>query len=191
VVFAWAASVLGTYPLVERLMLFLLPAAILITSYGVATLWEYTRGYAQWILAAAIILLLSQSILLPWVRGFPQYRDEIKPALKYIEDHYMPEDQVYVYRMARFAFMFYASDRLKSNSIIGRGSGGNPVTYKQDMKHICGHSRVWLLFSADIYAVRPIIAGYLDQIGERRDRILSQGSAAYLYDLSKVDCSEY
>jgi hypothetical protein len=189
-VFAWAASVLGRYLLVGRFMLFLMPSAILTISFGVATLLQHTRRYSQWVAGVVAVFLFFQSTNL-LAGNFPQYREEIKPVLSYIEEHFLPGDQVYVYWAAKPAFLFYASDRFDSNYLLGLKSFRNPSAYVEDMGRVCGLSRVWVLFSSVYGQERTLFLEYLDKVGVRRDQIEEKGSFAYLYDLSGVECSAY
>ncbi|MFX0201025.1 MAG: hypothetical protein ACFFCW_33310 [Candidatus Hodarchaeota archaeon] len=190
-VFAWAASILGKYPLVGRFMLFFLPSVILTIAYGIATLWQHTGHHSRWVVGTAIVFLLFQPVL-SLIKDFPRYREEIKPVVNYIDDHYLLGDQVYVYWAAEPAFLFYAKDRFNGSYIIGVKSFRDPFAYMQDMKYICGLGRVWVLFSAVYGQQRTHFLQYLDRSGGvRRDQIEGQGSFAYLYDLSGVECPAY
>ncbi len=189
-VFAWAASVLGKYPLVGRFMLFLVPSAILTISFGVFMLLQYTRRSSQWIAGVVAVFVFFQSTNL-LAGSFPQYREEIKPVLSYIEEHFLQGDQVYVYWAAKPAFLFYANDRFDSNYLFGLKSFRDPSAYIEDMRRVCGLSRVWVLFSSVYGQERMFFLGYLDKVGVKRDQIEEKGSSAYLYDLSGVECSAY
>jgi hypothetical protein len=190
-ILAWAASTLGKYPLVGRFMLFFLPSVILTIAYGIATLWQHTGDYSRRVVGAAIVFLFFQPVL-PLIQDFPRYREEIKPVVDYIDDHYLPGDQVYVYWAAEPAFLFYAKDRFDDNYIIGVKSFRDPDAYIQDMKHICRLGRVWMLFSSVYLQQRTHFLQHLDRSGGvRRDQIEGQGSFAYLYDLSGVECPAY
>jgi 4-amino-4-deoxy-L-arabinose transferase-like glycosyltransferase len=188
--FAWAASALGKYPLAGRFLLFLVPSAILTIAYGVATLLQRTRNLSQWIAGVIVVFLLFQSANLLTGR-LPRYREEIKPVLGYIEDHYLPGDQVYVYWAAKPAFLFYAGNRFDNNYLFGLKSFRDPSAYIADMNRVCGLNRVWVLFSSVYGQERTFFLRYLDGVGIRRDQIEEKGSFAYLYDLSGVDCSAY
>ncbi|MFL5575931.1 MAG: hypothetical protein ACJ79S_08195 [Gemmatimonadaceae bacterium] len=189
------AAGLRQYPFADRLVLFLLPAALLLVAEGVE--WVRTRWpmrlRAVGALSVALLALPPAAALL---RNPPVYRpEEVRPALAYIRAHRRPGEPVYVYYGAWQAVGYYgARYGLEDSAVIGGGCHrGDPRAYLRELDRLRGAPRVWLLF---VHALAPLgeresMLRYLDRIGARRAAVElaprpseSPTVAAYLYDLS-------
>jgi hypothetical protein len=196
--FALLASALRTYPFGGRLMLFLVPSAMLLMGEGAGQIRAATRrdtpvaGYALiglLFVDPAVYLLhhFTRPNVLVSTPGI-QRQEEIRPVLAYVRSHQGPTDLVYVFRDARPAYAFYRErDHFDdSNVLLGTAAGENSREYTADLDHLRGR-RVWVVFSHinGVEADAPKYACfYLDTMGKRLDAFSSAGAVAYLYDLT-------
>ncbi len=190
-----AASALRLYPFDGRFLLFSLPAILILESEGVERIREILMrlNRAAAILAAtacAVVLLIQPlSTTYRWLRT-PPVRDDIKPALAYIQAHDLETDLVYLYYPAIPQFEYYAPfyglDRMQS--VKGISSRSRPVAYLSDVDSLIGNPRVWFIFAHDYRHGRMdeqlYIVQHLDRIGTRTAEFYSAGATIFLYDLS-------
>jgi hypothetical protein len=107
--FLVGASAAHVYPISERTELFLVPAVVLLVAEGGAKVvrWAPTRA------RAAIVLLLTVSVagspvLLAGKRlVHPRTKEEMKPVLEFIRDHWHPGDTLYVHYGSQYALLYY------------------------------------------------------------------------------------
>lgn len=194
-VFMLAASSLHKYPMSGRLMLFFVPALLLLVASGVSQFLTFAGKGGVVIAAAALCLLLPFGGEYPLFSRTPKAKDEIKPALQYLEQRWQPGDVVYLYYAAEPAFKFYWPHNGVSY-ITGVRSRDNWHKYIDDLDQLRGKRRVWVFFSHVFAPVKKAKEGvseqdfflqYLDRIGTRIDAFTTEGGSAYLYDLSAAN----
>ncbi len=196
---ALGASVTSLYPLKERLAVFLIPSMLLLAAMGFTQIARALRdpyrvaGLSG--VAAALVTAVGARAL---HASPPVYRrEEITPAITYLEQHRQPGDALYVYYGAEAAFLFYAArDSMSSASYtLGACHRTNPGAYLAELRAMRGRSRVWLLFSHELPRLheRQLMTSYLDEIGSVRDSVIVVGhdvdgtptrASLFLYDLS-------
>jgi 4-amino-4-deoxy-L-arabinose transferase-like glycosyltransferase len=191
------AAIAHFYPFADRLILFLIPTALLSVSEGIGAVVEVARQRVgrPGILAAALALpgLFPVADVLP-----PYVAENIKPVLSALRDRRRVGDSVYVYYGAESATQFYAKqyDLRPSDYEVGTCHRGQPRQYLQELDAYRGRSRVWVVVShaLPLYGERQVILAYLDTIGVRKETLVAKSRGPrgfipdtadlYLFDLS-------
>ena len=180
--FALLASGLHKYPFLERLLLWLVPSVVLLIAAGIDAV---ARKSALIGTALAIVLLFQ-----PMVRsiGAPPLHEDIKPALAYVRDHWQEGDAIYVQRVARHSFHYYAA-RYGFEEFDLLSDGHKKRSKVEGIpKKFGDRDRVWALlsvFSAGRVEEEQSSLEQLDSIGTQLDAHREKGVAVYLYELSK------
>ena len=177
------ASGVHKYPFGRRLLLFLLPAALLVLGAGLDFILEKKRPYS--ILAAGAIAAL---LLIQPAGGAtnnmlrPHSRQDIRPILAYVRDHRQPGDMVYVYHHQRESFQYYAKKYGfdENDFVLGidaRDKSKSSVdwqAYERDLDQLRGRRRVWLTFShiRRIQGMREdeFMLNYVSKLGSLLDK---------------------
>jgi hypothetical protein len=186
------AASLHRYPFSGRLILFVVPALLLVIAEGAEQIRCKTRVEAPIIGACLIGLLFFHPLLFSSYHLIkPGTREEIKPVLNYLNEHKHEGDVLYVHHGAVPAFRYYAPrlDLSKMNFVPGIWySENNWSNYEKDIDQLRGHGRVWLLFSNNYsFGVNEekLFLYLVDRAGTRLDSFKSFGAAVYLYDLDQ------
>ena len=200
------ASALQRYPLRGRLILFLAPVLVIFVAEGILKLRDISRVSRFPVAALFVVLLFLQplqgmvvSLRYPEETNVLQFHpaEEIRPVLRDIMRHWRVGDWISVYYGAEGPFQYY-STLLKAdfqNSISRIDYRKDLKKYREDLVHLRGRDRVWILFSHVQKGwmgtnEESFIVDYLDTIGKRQDRITEHGSSAYLYDFSDSSASD-
>jgi hypothetical protein len=198
-VVALGGSAAQLYPFKERLVLFLIPSLLLLTAIGFTELARELRSARRFALAAAAATTLVLALDARALRAAPPVyrREEITPAIAYLEEHRRAADALYVYYGAVPAFQFYAArDSISAKSYsLGGCHRGDPQSYLPELDVFRGRARVWVLFAHELPRLREreLMTGYLGDIGIVRDSVVGAGrgvdgaatrASLYLYDLS-------
>ncbi|HEY9658629.1 MAG TPA: glycosyltransferase family 39 protein, partial [Allocoleopsis sp.] len=89
-------SYLHQYPFRQRLVLFLVPFAILIIAEGIAALITLPRRHSKVILAIGtfvfVTLLVPAVVQSSQLLAYPEKVEEIRPVMAYIQTHQQPDD---------------------------------------------------------------------------------------------------
>jgi hypothetical protein len=175
----FAASAADLYPISLRTELFLLPTVILLIAEGIAQLVRWAPR--SWRLGVALILALAVAAGPVWVAGdrlvHPRTREEIRPVLAFVRDHWRDGDTIYVHYGAQYAFRYYVEcdcvnlvdddgQRLWSISatsgrsqyapaaasrsehvLIGPYAGSDWTRYRSDLDRLTERGRVWFLYT--------------------------------------------
>lgn len=188
------ASAVHKYPFVGRLLMFLVPAAVLLLAHGVAAVVSAVWGRSR--VAAGV--LLAAVLLAPAAEVLHQFRhpvrDENLPAaLRFARERWQPGDRLYVYNGrsdvgAGPAFEFYnRRDPLPPESVVlGDECRDGPLGYKAEVRQLAKTpGRVWVLFSHQHADEETWLRAYLDDVGERgdeyRDPTADAGPKAAVY----------
>jgi hypothetical protein len=105
----FAASAARIYPILERTELFLAPVVALLVAEGVAQIARWTPARARPVAAFALVLAIGAGPI--WLAGdrlvHPRTREEIKPVLAFVRDHWHTGDTLYVHYEAQYALVYY------------------------------------------------------------------------------------
>jgi 4-amino-4-deoxy-L-arabinose transferase-like glycosyltransferase len=184
--FVLAASALGKYPFSERLLLFVLPACLLLIAAGA----DWISRQAVFVAVPFTVMLFAPAtVMAAYHLKKPVAIEEIKPVLQHVRDHWRPGDRMYVYAGARAAMAYYG-DRYgfrPGDLVLGVQARDQWQQSWDDVDRLRGGARVWILF-AHVYTwgsanEETVILFHLDQIGRQLDRDAGQDASAYLYDL--------
>ena len=196
VFFALLASAFRLYPFSGRTIIFLVPFMLLFIGEGVAFLCgNISNHYRQIVWITVIGLLFCGPLAGAFThakskKGFDiRPYEDIKPVMKFLEEHKKQGDLLYIYPPAECPFMYY-SERYGFNNddyIKGIYAGHDQdkwYKYLNNLQKLKGNKRVWLLFSHIKRGDEAIFLNHLDRLGTRLDRFKGIGAAVYLYDLS-------
>jgi hypothetical protein len=186
------ASALQLYPVLERMILFLIPIGSILLGKAADALNQGLS--ARPILNFGIMLAFSLYLLYgPFTTSLdyfiqPKYYEHIRPAMAYLQEKVQEGDGLYVSYGAVPAFRFYAPgyglEKMRYES-GERDDYQNPQLIQKRLDTFKGQRRVWVLIShvyeqAD-FNERDFIVTYLDRIGIKRREIREPDTSVYLY----------
>jgi hypothetical protein len=196
VLFTLAASGIHKYPFGRRLLLFLVPAVVLLVSSGIQLL--LTNKLPLQIAGVLLALLLVFKPLAgaaSHARWGSSSRD-IRTIMSYVRDRKQPGDLTYFYHGQRDAFHYYSSklgfsedEYMLGAEPPGKVRGQAILEYdKTDLDRLRGRGRVWLVFS-NVRTYKDtneetFMCSYVDEFGMRLEQHKHSGVAAYLFDTS-------
>jgi len=173
-------SALRIYPLHERFFLYLYPLSMIGLAYGLNVLLSKVRPKAwAWVIAAPLLLWPPYFF---FAKPFPREREEIKQAMSFVQERMIPDDEVYLYHSASFAYAYYqAGGRVNFPKIrIGKNHRKTPSLYLEEIGEISG--RTWLLFAHAHPPEEEMIVQELESQGLRRlETLKATGASAYLF----------
>jgi hypothetical protein len=167
-----AAAAARQYPFSDRLITFLVPAAIA----AIAEVSGFAAARFSRPIAVLAVAAVSVPAVWPVATRLPPYHVEnVKHVLEYIQGRYRRSDHVYVYYAAAPVMTAYASEFGFSSDTyaVGGCHRGQTRRYFEELDTFRGRSRVWIILthSLPVYREREDIVGYLDAIGTRLDAI--------------------
>jgi hypothetical protein len=187
------ASTLNLYPVAPRLLLFMVPACVLLLATAMASVRTLPFAYRNTTAAVLALLFVLPVIrvLGPQIARRPAFaREEIATVLARVAERAAPEDHMYVYYGAASAYRWYA-DRFglaEHPTRMGRSPRGEWNYYLADAAGFAGCGRTWLVFShltetAGMNEERFLLF-FADTLGKRLDFIRARGATAHLYDFT-------
>jgi hypothetical protein len=187
------ASALRQYPFSGRLLLFLVPPALLLIAHGGARIGTVLARSSRLIAATFVFLLTGPPVAEAMYRFvWPRTTEEIRPVMNRVRDAWRDGDHLYVYYGARPAFEYYAARTRLAEvpTSFGRASREGWRQYLTELDALQGR-RVWLLF-AHVYDwgtvdEEQLFLFHLDRRGVRLDQINDRRASAYLYDLTRAE----
>jgi hypothetical protein len=201
------------YPFNGRVLLFIVPALLLLIAQGAEQIRVLTAGRSTFVGACFLVLLFfhplffsTYGLIKPNLDSLPlgvdaatvpagvgHTREEMKPVMNYISEHRRQGDVLYVYDAATPAFLYYAPKYHldKMNYVLGRAASGteNWNDYENDIDQLRGNGRVWFLVS-HLHQQEKFLVYLLDHRGTRLDVFRSLGAQVHLYDLEHVSSSK-
>jgi uncharacterized membrane protein len=186
------ASSLQLYPVLDRMILFLIPIGLILIGKLLETIQQ--RLSTRPILNIGIMLAFSMYLLYgPFTTSLsyfvqPKYYEHIRPALAYVQEKVKAGDVLYVTYGAMPAFRFYAAgyglDTMRSE-FGERDDYQNPQVILQKLDTLKGQHRVWILMShvyeQGDFNERDFIIAHLDQIGTKVREIRNPDTSVYLF----------
>ena len=166
----FAAAVLHVFPFEPRVVLFLLPAFLILTAAGPPALADLAGARRRQVVAAVATAACGVLAVLGLLRNPPLYAPEpLKPVLHEMRRAWQPGDRAYVYYGGEKAFLYYAR-RLgfgPGDYVLGRCAREDPRLYLTELDAFRGRSRVWLVVTHAVPEETAAIDGYLERIGSR------------------------
>ncbi len=191
---AMLASGLHRYPFSGRLLLFFVPAILLLICEGVGQVWEHTRERAA-VLGVLFIGCLFIHPAAYVATNLLNPREDIKLALSYLRSEWRDGDLVYVQRYSQPAFRYYKERFGFRDYEVVMGSDGSKDwrQYERDLGKLAGKDRVWFLFSYVIWGQErdgnTRFSCLLDKRGRELASFQAPQVAVYLYDLREPPAS--
>jgi hypothetical protein len=182
--FLLLASGLQKYPFGGRLLLFLIPFAVLLVARGAGAVFDAVREKNRFAAFAMLALLVGAGAwqTLDVIRR-PLRNEQLAPVLDQVRGEMQPGDRVYVYYSAVPAFTFYTRDRQLPAEVVTFGTEhrGDPGGYRAEVNQLRG--RVWVIFSHPHNHEETMIRAMLDGRASCERTIKRPGAAAWLYKL--------
>ncbi len=178
------ASGLHKYPFGGRLLLFLVPLAVLAVATGAWAVYDALREKNRF---AAVALLGVLAVGSAWqafdVVRRPLRHEQLVPVLEKVRADIQPGDRVYVYYSAVPAFTYYTRERpLAARELtFGEEHRDDPAGYRAEIGKL--HGRVWVIFSHPHHYEETVIRTTLDCRGTCEREVKLPGAAAWLYRL--------
>ena len=188
-----AAAMVRKYPFHQRLVVFLIPAALIVAAAGAG--WVADRiGRTSAIAGAAVaVMTLIPPLIVPIRAGFPIRVDHYHPVYRHLQANRQPGDLLYVSFLGRNSAIYYGPRYgvRRGDYHVGACKRDDTRAYLRDVDRFRGHARVWFLWRLGPAYVVPLAATrrYLDTIGIRRDTLVVPSGVHTpitldLYDLS-------
>lgn len=190
------AAVVKSYPFSSRLILYLVPAAILLTAMGIDQVASFLPRRQAWFLTGLALLFLSAypfaMLFDSSLRGMAD--QNIRGVITYLLKNWQGEDKIYVYYDSRCQFRYYARQMGISPADYAIGSPEIQNRFalhdwksavRADLEPYLGRPRTWFVFSNYSYLDLPGALEILDQTGKQVSGIRKNGASGYLYDLSR------
>jgi hypothetical protein len=173
------ASALHKYPIGGRLMLFMVPAGVLLVARGASVilqvLWTHNRFAACMLAGVLVVAPLWESV--DSLRR-PTRSEELAPVLQTVRAEMQPGDRVYVYPGAEPAFVFYTRGQPFPAEAVTFGK-----EHQTDLANLRG--RVWVIISHPRGDEETVIRTLLDTRGRCEYECKQSGASAYLYRLEE------
>ncbi len=181
--FVLLASGLHKYPFGGRLLLFLIPFAVLLVARGLWTvveaLGERNRFAAAVVLGVFVVATAWQTLDL---FRRPLRYEQLDPVLAQLRDEIRPGENVYVYYSAVPAYTFYTREQgLPQEPVLGEERLDDPDAFRADLAKL--HGRVWVIYSHPHNHEQTALRTTLDCRGRCERTIKRPGAAAWLYVL--------
>lgn len=188
-ILAMMASALKKYPFAGRLLLFAVPAALMLIAYGstvVAPAISRVIPGGGGLLVFAV--LLGPVMHTHWLTKAPLHAEETREVIAHVRDHWQPGDRAYVFWAAVPALKYYTADSPFPDDAIRLGveqRNRDPRLLHGDLDALRGHSRVWVVIAHRHPQEEAAIQGYLDAIGVCEETLRKSDAVVFRYDLSR------
>jgi hypothetical protein len=117
------ASAAHVYPILMRTELFLVPVVVLLIAEGVVEVVRWSPQRAQAPIALLLATILAAAPV--WFAGdrliHPRTKEEIRPVLEFVRDHWRTGDTLYVHYGAQYALLYY--EECHCLRLSARGTG--------------------------------------------------------------------
>lgn len=196
VAFALVASMLHRFPFSGRLILFVVPLAILLTGAGVQALLDSLKSSHRFVGAIIVLLIAGPTVgRAAFFAVRPPGREEIKPVLAHVREHRQAGDVIYTLNLTQVPFHYYRDgfgvgpDRFGLRDlrwVVGDRVETTEANFAAQFEPLRGTPRLWILMThfggpPDESVVIPAV---LDRMGGKLDEFSARGARVLLYDLS-------
>jgi hypothetical protein len=184
-----AASGLGLYPIStgihevkSRFVLFTVPMALVFVAIGTSRVCE-ALGRRRWLVSLVIALLLVPSLSGGFVG--PRFQgQELRPLIRYLEQHIRPGDVVYVYHASAPAFRYYTR-RNPIEAVFGLRPSRGPASLKEDLERVRHAPRLWVFVSHAYGGERRVIRRALRAMGSEQGFHRTLGAVLFEYEINR------
>jgi uncharacterized membrane protein len=186
------ASALRLYPVLERMVLFLIPIGLVLIGKSVEFIGQRLRN-PRWMGNAIALALTAFLIFGPLVTSAdyflnPKYFEHIRPSMGVLQESWRRGDALYVSYGAVPAFEFYAPEYGLSGMDYlsnARQDYQNPANIAGQLDTLKGKTRVWVLLShvyeKGDFNEKDFILNTLRMNGRIKREFRMPGTSVYLY----------
>ena len=185
---ALLASGLKKYPFAGRLLLFAVPAALLLVGYGAATvaglLGRTWPGAGAVLLAALFAAPVSEAV---WLARKPLHNEMAREAIAQVHAGWEPGDKLYVFYGAAPAFAYYSPHYPFPPDAVRVGAenrGGPQQLFRDELLAFRGEKRVWVLLAHRQGTEDAAVRAYLDGLGHCDELTRRSDAVVLRYDLT-------
>jgi len=174
-----------------RVLLFLLPALVVVVTAGLMALVDSPSRYVHRVGLASAAFVLGAPLFYT-LTEVPYSPHDLRPVLAAIRAGYQPGDRLYVYYGGRQAFEWYRARFPFADDDVVRGGCYRPAwrEYLREIDAERGTGRLWLLIvrPGEVNGVREgeMIERYADAIAPRLGRWGTKDAFVFLYDFTSV-----
>jgi hypothetical protein len=176
---ALLASGLQKYPFAGRLLLFAVPAALLLVAYGAALIagrvGSSVRGAGLVVVGVLVVPLLAQCWAL--VKQ-PLHAEDAREVVAHVRANWRDGDRLYVTAGAAPAFAYYQRDGAFPADAVRTGRD-----YRADLEPLRGSRRVWVVVAHRSPAELAALRAHLDMMGRCDEAVRGADAEALRYDL--------
>lgn len=182
------ASALHKYPFSGRLILFLVPAAVLLVARGAEAVAGALRPKLPFA-AFLLVGLLGVAVLyhayqeLRW----PLRTEQVVPVLAELRQEFEPGDKVVTYANGALpAVRFYThDDPFPPGTLVEEDMPrGGRTAYREQLAGLKGCPRVWLVFSHRLKEEEATVKALAETLGRCDRTIRADGAVAYRFDFT-------
>jgi hypothetical protein len=166
------AAIAQHYPFRTRLVVFLVPSALLAVAAGAGWLADLARKRSPMLAAVIIAAVLIPPVMALADAGMPTRVDNYLPFYRHLQANRQPGDAVHVGFLANSSAIYYGPrfGLQRGDYTLGACHKTDPRAYLRDVDRLRGRKRVWIL--AKNGAVNRVAYAtmhrYLETIGVRR-----------------------
>jgi len=188
--FALLASSAHLYPFSGRLLLFLVPLAIVVIATGLEPVARLRGRYSRALLYLVLAFLTFEPGLHAVYRlARPRGREEMRSVLAYIQAHRLPGDLVYVDDGGMAAFLYYARRfGFREDRTVFGEEHDTSKGYRMEVARLPAGRRVWAVYShtgRSRPCEVPSLMGSFEARGDRLQSYQATGACTDLYRLGR------
>ena len=183
---AMLASGLKMYPFAGRLLLFAVPAMLLVVGHGAALVADRLGRSVR----GAGFVVLGLLFVAPVAECYrhltkPIHAEDAREVIAYAHARWQPGDRAYVSHGAAPAFGYYAARYpFPADAVtIGADNRGDPRRLRDELAALRGAKRVWVILAHRSPAEEAAVMAYLDGMGRREEAVRLSDATVLRYDL--------
>lgn len=193
VIIALLTSGLRMYPFSGRLLLFTVPVFLIFIAEGISQISGLKlKGLsAIWI----ILVLLAFNPFFSACSHLknPRTREEIKPVLSHVREHWQEGDLIYLFHGSWPAFAYYSSrygfEQVDHIEGVYTTERKNWSKFLEDMQELSNYERVWVLSRG--HRREDLLLYYLNRLGIEHHSFKAPDATVYLYLVRKETFAKY
>lgn len=185
---ALAASAVHKYPFAGRLLLYAVPAMVLMVAYGAALIAARLSEVARWGgFVTLAILFVAPVAECRWLLKVMPHQEDAREAIAHVHANWQPGDKLYVYYGAVPAFAYYQPRYPfpKDAVVLGiENRDEDQRRFQVEIAPLDEKSRVWVVLAHRQTQEETAIQAYLDAMGQREEQKKWSDAGIMRYDLT-------
>jgi hypothetical protein len=178
------ASGVKAYPFAGRLLLFAVPAMVLVVAHGAAFVTEKLgRGAGLVVLGLLFVAPVAECYA---HLKHPLHDEDARGVIAHAYANWQPGDRVYVSHGAAPAFGYYRPRYpFPADAVtLGADPRGNLASLRDELAAFRGQKRMWVILAHRSPAEEAAVTAYLDGMGRREEELRRPDAAVLRCDLS-------